>query len=127
MESTSSHSKTESSHIVIMVVMMTGATICEAELASTRVTLERLSQENANKDLHIKRQEEHIAKLPKKLETRPCVSSNKGARSKKNENGSSQNKAFGDNDGSKKGALLLIFKFNDIEQMQRLIANVIKA
>ena len=41
---------------------MIGAMNLEEEFVSMKVALERLSKENAEKDAHIKRHEEHIAK-----------------------------------------------------------------
>ena len=57
--------------------MMTGAINLEEEFDSMKATLERLSKESAKKDAHIERQEEHIAKLQKKLDKGACPSSNK--------------------------------------------------
>ena len=78
----------ELSHTVIMPAMMVGAVNSEEEFASIKVTLERLSKESAEKDARIKRQEEHIAKLLKKLDKGPCASPNKGASSDEDEKGS---------------------------------------
>ena len=61
--------KAESSQTIIMPAMMIGAVNFEEEFASNmKATLERLSKESAEKDARIKHQEEHIAKLLKKLD-----------------------------------------------------------
>jgi len=61
----------------------------EEEFASMKATLERIPEESAKKDAHIKRQEEHIVKLLKKLD--------KGSRA------SSNSEASEDDGGSEKG------------------------
>jgi len=65
----------ESSQTVIMPIMMIGVVNFEEEFASMTATLERLSKESVEKDARIKRQEEHIVKLLKKLDKGPCASS----------------------------------------------------
>ena len=52
-----------------------------------KAMLERLSKESAKNVARIKHQEEHIAKLLKKLDKGPCASSNKGASSDEDEKG----------------------------------------
>jgi len=59
-----------------MPAMMVGAVNFEEEFASMKATLKRLSKESAEKDGRIKHQEEHIAKLLKKLDKGPPASSN---------------------------------------------------
>lgn len=71
-----------------MPAMMTGVVNLEEELASIKATLERLSKESAEKDARIKCQEEHIAKLMKKLKKGPRASSNEGASNDEDEKGS---------------------------------------
>jgi len=51
-----------------MSAMMIGAVNFEEEFARMKATLERLSKESAKKDTRFRRQEEHIAKLLKKLD-----------------------------------------------------------
>ena len=51
-----------------MPSMMVGAANFEEEFTNMKVMLERLSKESVEKDVRIKRQEEHIAKLLKKLD-----------------------------------------------------------
>jgi len=68
----------ESSDTVIMPVMMTGAANLEEQLASMMATLDRLSKESAEKDAQIKRQNDQIAELTKKLEKKSSEASNKG-------------------------------------------------
>jgi len=67
--------------------MMIGVVNFEEEFASMKATLERLSKESAEKDARIKRQEEHIAKLLKKLDKGPRASSNRGVSSDDDEKG----------------------------------------
>ena len=64
-----------------MPAMTIGAVNFEGEFTSIKATLERLSKESAEKDTRIKCQEEHIAKLLKKLDEGSCASSNRGASS----------------------------------------------
>ena len=60
-----------------MSAIMIGAINFEEEFTSMKAILERLSKESAEKDARIKRQEEHIAKLLKKLDKGLRASSNK--------------------------------------------------
>jgi len=78
----------KSSQTFIMLAMMIEAVNFEEKLASMKAKLERLSKESAEKDAHIKRQEQHITKLLKKLEKGPYMSSNKSASSKEDKMGS---------------------------------------
>ena len=87
-----------------MLAMMVGPINFEEEFASSmKATLKRLSKESAEKDARINRQEEHIAKLLKKLDKRPRASSNKGASSDEDEKGSNRSEASEDDGRSKKG------------------------
>jgi len=90
--------------------------------------MERLSKESAEKDAHIRRQEEHIAKLLKKLDKEPRASSNRGVSSNEDEKGSNGSEASEDDGGSKKGSK----PQNDsslsamtTEQIQELIARAV--
>jgi len=78
----------ESLQTVIMLVMMIGAMNLEEEFVSMKAVLERLSKDSAENDAGIKCQEEHIAKLLKKLDEWPCASSNNGASNDEDEKGS---------------------------------------
>jgi len=69
-----------------------------------KAMLERLSEENAMKETHIKFQEEHIAKLLKKLEKGPYARSNKGPRAEEEETGSNRSEASEDDSRSKSAA-----------------------
>jgi len=71
-----------------MPAMMVGVINFEEEFVSMKATLERLSKESAKKDARIKCQEEHIAKLLKKLEKWPHASPNKGTSGDDDEKGS---------------------------------------
>ena len=122
-------SEAESLQTVIMLAMMIGAVNFEEEFASMKAMLERLSEESAEKDTRIKRQEEHIAKLLKKLDKGSRASSNRGTSSVENEKGSNRSEVFEDDGGSKKGGK----PHNDsslssmiAEQIRELIANAIK-
>ena len=94
-----------------------------------KVVLERLSKESAQKGACIKRQEEHIAKLLKKLDKWPRALSNRGASSDEDEKRSNQSEASEDDGGSKKGDR----PQNDsslssmtAQQIQELITNAVK-
>jgi len=78
-------SEVESSQIVIMPAMMIGTVNLEEEFTSMKAMLKTLSKESAEKDARIKRQEEDIAKLLKKLDKGPRASSNRGASNDKDE------------------------------------------
>jgi len=82
---------------------MIGVVNLEEEFTSMKATLERLSKESAKKDARIKRQEEHVAKLLKKLDKGSRASSNRGASSDEDEKGSSRSEASENDGGSKKG------------------------
>jgi len=96
-------SEAESSPTIIMPATMVGAINFEEEFAIMKATLGRLSKESAEKDARIKRQEEHIAKLRKKLDKGPRASSNKGTSSDEDEKGSNRSEASEDDGRSKKG------------------------
>jgi len=95
-------SEAQSSPTVIVHAMIIGAVNFEEEFASMKATLERLSKKSAEKDARIKRQEEHIAKLLKKLYKGTRASSNKGVSSDEDEKGSNRSEASEDDGGSKK-------------------------
>jgi len=122
-------SEAESSQTVIMSAMMIGVVNFEEEFASMKATLERLSTESAEKDARIKRQEERITKLLKKLDKGLHTSSNRGASSDEDEKGSNRSEASEDDGGSKKEGK----PQNDsslsamtAEQIQELIASAVK-
>ena len=66
----------------------------EEQLASMKVTLERLCKENAEKDSKIKHQNERITNLTKKLEKRPLKACNKGLQSKESDKELNHNEAY---------------------------------
>jgi len=68
----------ESSDTIVMPVMVIDAINLEEELASMKVTLERLSKQSAEKDAQIKCQNKYIADLTKKLEKQSSGAFNKG-------------------------------------------------
>ena len=84
--------------------MMIGVVNFEKEFTSMTAILERLSEESVEKDARIKCQEEHIAKLLKKLDNEPCASLNRGASSNEDKKGSNGSEASEDDGGSKKGS-----------------------
>ena len=87
----------ESSDTVIMPVMMTGATNLKEQLASMMATLDRLSKESAETDAQIKRQNDQIAELTKRLEKKLSEASNKGS-SAENSDQESHRSEESDND-----------------------------
>jgi len=109
--------------------MMIGVANFEEEFASMKATLETLSKESAEKDARIKRQEEQITKLLKRLDKGPRASSNRGASSDEDEKESNRSEASGDGNGSKKpgkpqkdSSLSAMI----VEQIQELIANAVR-
>jgi len=60
-----------------MPIMVTEAANIEEQLASMKATLDRLSRESAEKDAQIKRQNEQIPELMKRLEKKSLEASNK--------------------------------------------------
>jgi len=57
----------------------------EEQPASMKVTLARLSKDNAENDAKIKHQNEQIANVTKKLEKLPLETSSKGSQSKESD------------------------------------------
>jgi len=66
-ESFPSHVEVESSNTIVMPVMVTEAINTKKQLANMKATLDRISKASAEKDTQIKRQNEQIAELMKKL------------------------------------------------------------
>jgi len=83
-----SQSEAKLSQTVIMPAMMIGVVNFEEEFASMKAVSEKLSKESVEKDARIKRKEEHIAMLPKKLDKGPCALSNRGPSSDEDKKGS---------------------------------------
>jgi len=73
------HAEAESSDTVIMPVMVTNAANIKEQLTSMKATLDRLSRESSKKDAQIKRQNEQIVELMKRLEKKSFETSNKGS------------------------------------------------
>ena len=67
-KSPSSHVEVESSDTIIMPVMVAETANIEEQLESVKATLDRLSKGSAEKDAQIKRQNNQITELMKKLE-----------------------------------------------------------
>jgi len=112
-----------------MSVMMIGAVNFQEEFASMKATLEGLSKESSEQDARIKCQEEHIAKLLKKLDKGPRASSNRCISSDEDEKGSNRSEVSENNSGSKKGGKPqndLSLSSMTAEQIQELIANTVK-
>ena len=63
--------KAESSKIVVMPIMTIGTNNFEEEMAAMKAMLEQFVKESEEKDVHIKSQEERIARLTRKLEKQP--------------------------------------------------------
>jgi len=114
----------ESSDTVIMSVMMTGAANLEEQLASMKATLDRLSKESAEKDAQIRRQNDQIAELTKRLEKKFPEASNKGSGAEDSDKEAHRSEEFDNDCKAKKdcslGSML-------VEHIQSLIANAIKA
>jgi len=70
---------------VVMPAMMTGTTTLREEMVNMKVILEKLTRDNAEKEVRIKLQEEKIAKLTGKLEKWPAQSSRKDSESEDSE------------------------------------------
>jgi len=79
--------------------MVIGAGNFEEEFASMKAMLESLSKDNAKKDACIKRQEEHMVMLLRKLNKGSHASSNRGVSSDEDEKGSNRSEAFADHGG----------------------------
>ena len=122
--SLSSQAEAESSDTVIMPVMVTGATNFEEQLASMKATLDRLSKESAEKDAQIKRQNDQIAELMKKLEKKSSEASNKGSGAEDSDKESSHSEEYDDERKARKDRSLGSMS---VEQIQSLIANAVKA
>jgi len=120
----SSHAKTESSDTVIMPVMVTGATNLEEQLASMKATPDRLSKDSAEKDAQIKRQNDQIVELTKKLEIKFSETSNKvsGAEDSNKESNHSEESV-----NDRKAKKYCSLSSMSIEKIQSLIANGVKA
>jgi len=114
----------ESSDTVIMPVMMTGAANLKEQLASMKATLDRLSKESAEKDAQIKRQNDQIAELTKRLEKKFSKTSNKGSGTKDSDKESHHSEESDNNRKTKKNCSLGLMS---VEQIQSLIANTVKA
>jgi len=114
----------ESSDTVIMPVMMTGAANLEEQLASMKVTLDRLSKESAEKDAQIKRQNEQIAELTERLEKKFSEASNKGLGAADSDKESHHNEESDNDHKAKKDCSLGSMS---VENIQSLIANAVKA
>jgi len=86
--------------------------------------LDGLSKESIEKDAQIKRQNEQIAELMKKLEKKLSETSNKG--SSDEDSGKESNRDEDSNDGCvlKRGSMLDLMS---IEQIQSVIATIVKA
>jgi len=114
----------ESSDIVIMPVMMTGDANLEEQLASMKATLDRLSKESAEKDTQIKRQNDQIAKLTKRLEKKFSEASNKGSGAEDSDKESHHSE---ESDNDRKANKDCSLGSMSVEQIQSLIANAVKA
>jgi len=62
-----------------MPVLVTEAANVKEQLTSMKATLDRLPRESSEKDAQIKRQNEQIAELMKRLEKKSSEASNKGS------------------------------------------------
>ena len=123
-EARMSELEVESSDTVIMPVMMTGAANLEEQLASMKAILDRLSKESAEKDAQIKRQNDQIAELTKKLEKKFSEASNKGSGAEDSDKESHHSEESDNDRKAKKDCSLSSMS---VEQIQSLIANAVKA
>jgi len=98
-------SETDSSNSVIMPAMVTEVTNVEEQLANMKSTLEWLTKESLEKDAQIKRQNEQIATLMKKLEKRLFEGSNKGSSSEDSDKESNRNKESDDEPNPKNDSI----------------------
>ena len=89
-----------------------------------KATLDRLLKESAEKDAQIKHQNKQIANLTKKLEKRPIEASNKCSDAKDSDDEYKHNEKLDNERKSKKDHCLGTMS---VEQIQSLIANVIKS
>jgi len=76
-----SEAEVESLKTVIMLVMTIGTHNLEEEMAATNAMMERLVEENEEKDVHIKLHEEKITRLTRKLEKQLAQSLSKSSES----------------------------------------------
>jgi len=104
--------------------MVTEATSIEEQLASMKVTLDRLLKGSVGKDAQIKRQGRQVAILTKKLEKRPIEASNKCSDAEDSDDVSNHNEKSENERKSKKDHSLGSMS---VEQIQSLIANAVKA
>ena len=123
-ESTFFHAEAESSDTVVMPVMVTEAANVEEQLASMRTTLDRLARESAEKDAQIKRQNEQIAELMKRLEKKSSEASNKDSDEEDSDKESNRAEESDDERKARKDRSLGSMS---VEQIQNLIANAVKA
>jgi len=123
-KSLSSHAKAEFSNIVIMLVMVTEVANFEEQLASMKATLDQLSKESAKKNAQIKRQNEQIAVLTKKLEKKSYEASNRDSGDEDSDKESNHNEESDNKRMLNKDSLLGSMS---AEQIQSLIANAVKA
>jgi len=112
------HAKVESSNTIIIPIMVVKATNVEEQLASLKAMLDRPLRERIEKDTQIKRQNEQISKLMKRLEKKSSEASTKGS-DEENSDKESQDERKARKDRS----LGSIF----VEQIQSLIVNAVKA
>ena len=96
----------------------------EEQLASMKATLERLCKESVQKDAQIKRQNKQIANSTKKLEKWPIEAFNKCSGAEDSGKGSNHNEQSNDERKAKKDHSLGSMS---MEQIQNLIANLVKA
>ena len=89
-----------------------------------KATLNWLSKESAEKDAQIKCQNEQITELTKKLEKKSSEAPNKDSGDEDSDNEPNRNKEFDDGCMPKKDSAL---DSMSVEQIQSLIANVVKA
>jgi len=117
-------SETESSNTVVMPVMVIEAINLEEQLADMKAKFNKLSKESAEKDVQIKRQNEQIAELVKKLEKKSFDASRKGLGTKDSDKESIHSEECDDKCKAKKDRFISLMS---VEQIQNLIANVVKA
>jgi len=125
-----SKTEVESSKTIVMPAMMTGTTTLKEEMTNIKVILEKLTRENEEREARIKLQEEKTAKLTKKLEKQAAQSSTNDSESEDLEKVSIHTEASDDKKQPKKGAMPKNVKSSrlmTIDQIQDLIANVVKA
>jgi len=89
-----------------------------------KATLDRLSRESAEKDAQIKRQNEQIAKLMKRLEKKSSEASNKDS---DEEDSNKESNHTEESDDERKARKDCSLGSMSVEQIQSLIANAVKA